>query len=211
MIGEPPRTKNKPHRVTKLARRANKARQSHNCRSRQKGVLPASTMFSNPECPIHDQPTTKIVAKRARRHHDNAPNSQAQRPRTHIFVHGVPPDQREMKQKPQRQAPSGWTELILLQRGRSQAGQEGRMRKHCWSYRKTECEKVDVSRCASMAARFRCRLWRLSPKEERKEPSGDFLPKLYLRDDGKSEVSVCSFDSDLLDEGVEGGKEEKRV
>ncbi|KAI0452125.1 hypothetical protein F5B21DRAFT_354310 [Xylaria acuta] len=42
---EPPRTKNKPHRVTKPARRASKARQSHNYQSRQKRVF-----YLRPRC-----------------------------------------------------------------------------------------------------------------------------------------------------------------
>lgn len=47
------------------------------------------------------------------------------------------------------------------------------------------------------------------PERKAKEASGDFLPKLY-NETTKIVVSVCSFDSDLLGEGVVERREKER-
>ncbi|KAI1274575.1 hypothetical protein F5Y07DRAFT_401263 [Xylaria sp. FL0933] len=127
---EPPRTKNKPHRVTRPARRASKARQSHNYRTRQNSVLPTPMTLSHPECPIHGQ--TKPPRPPPNEHGDTGerPNSQAKKPRTHIFVHGGLQGRREMGRTHSVGHRMGGRNRLSYSKAEAKPGKEGWMQKH---------------------------------------------------------------------------------
>lgn len=101
---------------------------------------------------------------------------QPTKPRTHIFVHEVPRNRWGTGTATTDVGHRvGWVALIFLQRGpKPKPGKEGRITKTCWRYKGNEREVKKVSRCASMAARFRFLLFfffytKLSREKERKK------------------------------------------
>ncbi|KAI1308484.1 hypothetical protein F5Y03DRAFT_393329 [Xylaria venustula] len=161
------------------------------CSTHAHGVLPPNTSDPRPNLPSEPPPDE---------HGDTRehPDSQAKKPRTRIFVHGVLQDRRETEQNSQRRAPTGWAESTFLQR---KAGQEGWMRKTNAGVTEERARGEREPLCFYGGA---------FPRSLLERGVRGLSPKAVWRDD-ENEVSVCSFDSDLLGEGVVEGIEELTI